>query len=116
MRMRVLSRWIFWGCATLPSSRNACGLIRQNHGGLFVNGVETDIDDIPLDDPKTFELFQRGETNAIFQFESDGMKKHMKDLKPDRFEDLIAMNALYRPGPIAVYSELHQPQTRARRS
>ena len=55
---------------------------------------------MPLDDPKVFELFQKGETNAIFQFESDGMKKHMRDLIPDRFEHLIAMNALYRPGPI----------------
>ena len=54
-----------------------------------------------MDDEKTFELFQRGETTAIFQFESDGMKKYMKELKPDRFDDLIAMNALYRPGPIA---------------
>ncbi|HEV7379737.1 MAG TPA: DNA polymerase III subunit alpha, partial [Dyadobacter sp.] len=75
--------------------KEALRLIKQNHN------VEIVIDDIPLDDKKVFELFQRGETNAIFQFESDGMKKHMRDLIPDRFEHLIAMNALYRPGPIA---------------
>ncbi|CCH52222.1 DNA polymerase III, alpha subunit [Fibrisoma limi BUZ 3] len=90
----------FLGLRNLTIIKECLRLIKQNHGGLIINGVETDIDDIPLDDPKAYELFQRGETNAIFQFESDGMKKHMKDLKPDRFEDLIAMNALYRPGPI----------------
>ncbi|GAA4463264.1 DNA polymerase III subunit alpha [Nibrella saemangeumensis] len=90
----------FLGLRNLTIIKECLRLVKQNHGGLFVNGVETDIDDIPLDDPKAYELFQRGETNAIFQFESDGMKKYMKDLKPDRFEDLIAMNALYRPGPI----------------
>ncbi|PRY35513.1 DNA polymerase III alpha subunit [Spirosoma oryzae] len=90
----------FLGLRNLTIIKECLRLIKQNHGGLIINGVETDIDDIPLDDPKAYELFQRGETNAIFQFESDGMKKYMKDLKPDRFEDLIAMNALYRPGPI----------------
>jgi len=61
---------------------------------------EIDINKIPLDDKKTFELFSKGLTTSIFQFESEGMKKYLKELKPDRFEDLIAMNALYRPGPI----------------
>jgi DNA polymerase-3 subunit alpha len=70
-------------------------MIKENHD------LTIDIDNIPLDDQLTYELLQRGETNAVFQFESDGMKKHMKDLKPDRLDDLIAMNALYRPGPIA---------------
>ena len=60
-------------------------------------GEKIDIDNIQLNDKNTFELFQRGETNGTFQFESDGMQKHLKSLKPDRFEDLIAMNALYRP-------------------
>ncbi|RRB07028.1 DNA polymerase III subunit alpha [Larkinella rosea] len=91
----------FLGLRNLTIIKESLRLIKQNHGGLLVNGVETDIDDIPLDDEDTYRTFQRGETNAIFQFESDGMKKYMKDLKPDRFEDLIAMNALYRPGPIA---------------
>jgi len=63
-------------------------------------GVDVDIDNIPWDDEKTFELFSQGETTAIFQFESEGMKKHLRELKPNRFEDLVAMNALYRPGPM----------------
>ncbi|ODS74287.1 MAG: DNA polymerase III subunit alpha [Cytophagaceae bacterium SCN 52-12] len=85
----------FLGLRNLTIIKEALRLIKQNHN------EDIDIDGIPLDDQKVFELFQRGETNAIFQFESDGMKKYMRDLKPDRFEDLIAMNALYRPGPIA---------------
>lgn len=85
----------FLGLRNLTIIKEALRLIKRNHG------VEIIIDDVPLDDPKVFELFQRGDTNAIFQFESDGMKKHMRDLIPDRFEHLIAMNALYRPGPIA---------------
>jgi DNA polymerase III subunit alpha len=84
----------FLGLRNLTIIKECLRLVKQNHG------LDIDIDNIPLDDPKPYELFQRGETNAIFQFESDGMKKYMKDLKPDRFEDLIAMNALYRPGPI----------------
>jgi DNA polymerase III subunit alpha len=63
-------------------------------------GIEIDIDKINWQDEKTFELFSHGETTAIFQFESEGMKKHLRDLKPNRFEDLVAMNALYRPGPM----------------
>jgi len=85
----------FLGLRNLTIIKEALRLIKQNHG------VEINIDEVPLDDPKVYELFQRGETNAIFQFESDGMKKYMRELKPDRFGDLIAMNALYRPGPIA---------------
>lgn len=63
-------------------------------------GVEINMDNIPLNDAKTYELFSRGETTAIFQFESPGMKRSLKELKPNRLEDLIAMNALYRPGPM----------------
>ncbi len=85
----------FLGLRNLTIIKEALRMIKQNHG------VEIEIDEVPLDDPKVYELFQRGETNAIFQFESDGMKKYMRELKPDRFGDLIAMNALYRPGPIA---------------
>lgn len=62
--------------------------------------IELDPDDIPLDDEKTFELFSNGDTTGLFQFESPGMKKHLRALKPNRFEDLVAMNALYRPGPM----------------
>ena len=57
-------------------------------------------DNFPIDDKKTFDLFKRGETVGIFQYESPGMQKHLKDLKPTVFDDLIAMNALYRPGPM----------------
>ncbi len=63
-------------------------------------GIELDIEAIPFDDKETYELYSRGDTVALFQFESDGMQKYLKDLKPTRFEDLIAMNALYRPGPM----------------
>lgn len=85
----------FLGLRNLTIIKDCLRMIKENHDVII------DIDEIPLDDIKTYELFQRGETNAVFQFESDGMKKYMKDLKPDRLDDLIAMNALYRPGPIA---------------
>jgi DNA polymerase III subunit alpha len=62
--------------------------------------LEINMDKIPFEDSTTFDLFSRGETTAIFQFESPGMKKHLRALKPNRFEDLVAMNALYRPGPM----------------
>lgn len=62
--------------------------------------TEIDISAIPMDDKKTFELFQRAETTGVFQFESSGMRRYLKDLKPTRFEDLIAMVALFRPGPM----------------
>ena len=85
----------FLGLRTLTIIKDAVRFVKQNHG------IELDIDTIPLDDKKTYELFQRGETNGVFQYESAGMQKSLKDLKPDTFNDLIAMNALYRPGPIA---------------
>ncbi len=84
----------FLGLKTLSIIKDAIRIIKERHG------IEIDPDDIPLDDQKTFELYQRGETNGTFQFESAGMQKHLKALKPDKFEDLIAMNALYRPGPL----------------
>jgi DNA polymerase III subunit alpha len=85
----------FLGLKTLTILKSALELIKQRRG------VDIDLDTLPLDDVKTYELFQRGDTVGIFQFESPGMQKHMRDLKPNQFEDLIAMNALYRPGPIA---------------
>ncbi|TRX71034.1 DNA polymerase III subunit alpha [Carboxylicivirga sp. M1479] len=63
-------------------------------------GIDVDINHVDLEDEETFKLFSRGETTAIFQFESPGMKKHLRGLQPNRFEDLVAMNALYRPGPM----------------
>ena len=84
----------FLGLKTLSIINTALSNIKKN------KNIDIDIDNLPLDDKPTYELFQRGETNGTFQFESDGMQKHLKSLKPDRFEDLIAMNALYRPGPM----------------
>ncbi|CAA9250144.1 MAG: DNA polymerase III alpha subunit [uncultured Cytophagales bacterium] len=84
----------FLGLKTLTIIRDALIMIKQNHG------VDIDIDNIPLEDPKTFELYQQGDTVGTFQFESEGMRMYLKDLKPTNIEDLIAMNALYRPGPM----------------
>ncbi|MFK7934061.1 MAG: DNA polymerase III subunit alpha, partial [Saprospiraceae bacterium] len=84
----------FLGLKTLSIIRDAVRLIKDG------KGVELDPDEFPLDDELTYELFQRGETVAIFQYESAGMQKYMKELVPTTFEDLIAMNALYRPGPL----------------
>ncbi|TGD79063.1 DNA polymerase III subunit alpha [Hymenobacter wooponensis] len=84
----------FLGLKTLTIIVDAINLIEKNHG------VKIDIDEIPIDDPKTYELYQRGDTIGTFQFESEGMRMYLKDLKPTNIEDLIAMNALYRPGPM----------------
>jgi DNA polymerase-3 subunit alpha len=84
----------FLGLKTLSIIKDAVENIKKS------KGVDIDIDDLPLDDKKTFELFSNGETTGIFQFESPGMKRYLRDLEPNRLEDLIAMNALYRPGPM----------------
>ena len=84
----------FLGLKTLTIIKDAITIIKDRHG------IEINPDDIPLDDEKTYKLYQRGETNGTFQFESPGMQKHLRALKPDQFGDLIAMNALYRPGPM----------------
>lgn len=84
----------FLGLRNLSIIKDAIALIKERHG------KEIDPDEIPLDDEETLALFARGETMATFQFESPGMQKHLKALKPDKFADLIAMNALYRPGPM----------------
>ena len=89
----------FLGLKTLSILKTALNLIRQNHG------ITIDIDTIPLNDEKTYKLYQQGDTNGTFQFESPGMQKYLRELKPDKFEDLIAMNALYRPGPMAYIPE-----------
>jgi DNA polymerase-3 subunit alpha len=89
----------FLGLKTLTIIKDALRMIKENHD------VDIDVDELPLDDLKTYELFQRGETNGIFQYESGGMQKHMKNLKPTTFDDLIAMNALYRPGPLEYIPE-----------
>jgi DNA polymerase-3 subunit alpha len=84
----------FLGLKTLTIIRDAIILVKDRHG------IDIDIDTIALDDQKTYQLYQKGHTNGTFQFESTGMQKLLRGLKPDKFEDLIAMNALYRPGPI----------------
>ena len=84
----------FLGLKTLSIIKDAISLIEEKHD------VKIDVDEIPLDDSLTYELYQKGATNGTFQFESPGMQKHLRALKPDKFGDLIAMNALYRPGPL----------------
>jgi DNA polymerase III subunit alpha len=84
----------FLGLSNLTTINNALRIIKR------VYGETIDINSIPLDDKPTYELFQRGDTTGVFQFESAGMKRYLKQLKPTEFDDLIAMNALYRPGPM----------------
>ena len=84
----------FLGLKTLTLIKDTVKIVKARHGVLL------DPENFPLDDEKTYELFQRGETIGIFQYESPGMQKHMRSLKPTVFGDLIAMNALYRPGPM----------------
>ena len=84
----------FLGLKTLSELKEACAIIKQHRG------IDIDLDNIPIDDPKTYELYQQGRTIGTFQFESAGMQKYLRELKPTVFEDLIAMNALYRPGPM----------------
>ena len=85
----------FLGLKTLTLIKDTVKLVK------YRSGIDLNPDEFPIDDLKTYELFQRGETVGIFQYESPGMQKYMKELKPTVFPDLIAMNALYRPGPIA---------------
>lgn len=82
------------GLKNLTLIKNALAFIKKNVG------ITIDIDHIPLDDPKTFQLIQDGKTSGVFQLESDGLKDVLRKLKPDKFEDIIAVNALYRPGPL----------------
>ncbi len=89
----------FLGLKTLTIIKDAVANIQKRHGVKIIP------DDIPLDDEKTYELFQKGNTVGIFQYESTGMQKYLKELKPSVFEDLIAMNALYRPGPLEYIPE-----------
>ena len=84
----------FLGLKTLSELKEACANIK------LTRGIDVDLDTIPIDDPKTYELYQQGRTIGTFQFESAGMQKYLRELHPTVFEDLIAMNALYRPGPM----------------
>jgi len=89
-----LVKFDFLGLTTLTVLATALRLIRQR-------GIDIDLAAIPLDDKKTYELFARAEMVGIFQFESQGMRRALLDARPDRFEDIVALNALYRPGPMA---------------
>ena len=84
----------FLGLRTLSIIKECQANIKKRHG------IEFDIEQIPIDDPETYALYSRGDTTSVFQFESPGMKEWLIKLQPTRFEDLIAMNALYRPGPM----------------
>lgn len=86
----------FLGLSNLTIINNALRIIRK------VNGIEIDISSIPMDDEKTYELLQRGDTTGVFQLESSGMKRYLKELKPTEFSDIVAMCALYRPGPLTA--------------
>ena len=84
----------FLGLKTLSIIKDAVDTVKQTHG------ISIDIDNIPIDDKKTYDLYCEGSTIGTFQFESPGMQKYLRELQPSTFEDLIAMNALYRPGPM----------------
>ncbi len=98
------------------NSAEAAGLVKMDFLGLSnltviqdaldiieaVHGVKVDIEHVPLDDAKTFELLGRGDTTGVFQLESDGMKRYIRELKPTEFEDIVAMVSLYRPGPLSA--------------
>ena len=84
----------FLGLKTLSIIKECLESVKKTHG------IDIDIEKIPIDDKETYDLYGRGDTKSVFQFESDGMKEWLQKLQPTRFEDLIAMNALYRPGPM----------------
>jgi len=89
----------FLGLKNLTIIEQAIRLIKYNHG------IEIKIEKIPLDDPETFKLFQEARTTSVFQLESSGMKRYLRDLKPTQLEDIIAMVSLYRPGPMELIPE-----------
>lgn len=89
----------FLGLKTLSELKEACKVVKQT------TGHDIDLDTLPIDDELTYQLYQQGRTIGTFQFESPGMQKHLRNLHPTVFEDLIAMNALYRPGPMDYIPE-----------
>jgi len=91
-----LLKFDFLGLSNLTIVKNALRIIKK------VYGQDIDISKLPLDDVETYELLARGDTTGIFQLESAGMKRYLRDLQPDRFDDIIAMGALYRPGPLTA--------------
>ncbi len=89
----------FLGLSNLTTIKNTLRIVKKVHG------KDIEINDIPLDDAKTFQLFQKGDTTGVFQLESAGMKRYLRELKPSVFDDIIAMVALYRPGPMQFIDE-----------
>ena len=96
----------FLGLRNLDVIEDAVAIIERSRG------EKIDIKDIPLDDPKTYEMLSRGDAIGVFQFESDGMRDALKAIRPDRFQDLVAIGALYRPGRHALHPRLRQGQAR----
>ncbi len=94
-----LTKFDFLGLKTLTVIKNAVNFIKES------KGIESDVNDLPLDDKETYKLLMRGETDGVFQLESSGMKDIMVNMKPDRIEDVIALIALYRPGPMKMVPE-----------
>ncbi|HEU5187541.1 MAG TPA: DNA polymerase III subunit alpha, partial [Candidatus Saccharimonadales bacterium] len=86
----------FLGLSNLTIIKNTLRIIKR------VNGEDIDINNLPLDDELTYKLLQRGDTTGVFQFESSGMKRYLRELKPTQFDDIVAMGALYRPGPLSA--------------
>ena len=86
----------FLGLSNLTIVKNTLRIIKK------VYGEDIDLGSLPLDDPNTYQLLQKGDTTGVFQFESAGMKRYLKDLKPTEFGDIVAMGALYRPGPLSA--------------
>lgn len=89
-----LLKFDFLGLSNLTIIKNTLRIIKK------VYKVDMDVNDIPIDDKKTYELISKGDTTGVFQLESAGMKRYLRELKPDKFEDVVAMGALYRPGPM----------------
>jgi len=94
-----LIKFDFLGLKTLTVIRKAIDLVRENHG------IEVNMNEVSLEDPETYELLSRGQTDGIFQLESSGMKELLKGLRPEKLEEIIALVALYRPGPMQMISE-----------
>ena len=97
----------FLGLRNLDVIEDAVAIIERSRGERI------DIKDIPLDDPKTYEMLRRGESIGVFQFESEGMQDALKTVKPTEFQDLVASNALYRPGSDALHPRLRQGQAQS---
>ena len=95
-----LQKFDFLGLKTLTIMKTALSLINKNRKNLKLEPIN--LDDLPLDDSKTYQLLQKGLTTAVFQLESRGIKEYIVKLKPNNFEDIITLIALYRPGPLEM--------------